>query len=200
MVILWSNLDGDKIEPSPTKVSNGSTGSKNRIKVALKPQLPSLFLPLIRNSSSGACSVSSTAPTTSINAVESPSSLASSCVTAHDSTDSSPVPDDAPQIVVIQSGFLSHDIGFVRYDPIPITSSTSRPQLCGKLPTHYGKNKNANRGTCFVCASSVLSSVSLRTNNNSLTMLIQKLDMRLVKWFYSSHDKKSSLYYCGPAK
>ncbi len=72
MVILWTNLEGDKLEPSPTaavtpagddRSHNGDGGQpqgrlKRRVvQVALKPSLPPLFLPLIQPAvDEGSCS------------------------------------------------------------------------------------------------------------------------------------------------
>lgn len=121
MVILWTNLEGEKVEPSPTAQrpapehgrnnSNGQLSLKRRVQVALKPSLPSLFLPLIKpndNNSPGTDSVSL------------PSSL-----------DSSPTlpDDDLLRLVVIQSRDLSPDSGVViQYEPTPsVLVSPVRP-------------------------------------------------------------------------
>lgn len=163
MVILWTNLDGDKNEPSPTK---------SRIKVALKPQLPSLFLPLVVHTTAAAASSSGgdsrsiassaadrrsasiadpfeSAPASSTGSNDAEQQLTSCC-----SVDGSPPPQSPPQRIVVQSGFLAHDVGQVRLLADPVTKP-SAPQVAhpppkphqptntnnSKLPTHYGKDR-----------------------------------------------------------
>jgi len=54
MVILWTNLEGERVEPSPTSgsSSSGTATSGSKVKkvggVAVKPSLPALHLPLIK--------------------------------------------------------------------------------------------------------------------------------------------------------
>ena len=58
MVILWTNLEGERVEPSPTSGSSSSgtdeSGSKAKKTggVAVKPLLPALHLPLIKTADS----------------------------------------------------------------------------------------------------------------------------------------------------
>lgn len=125
MVILWTNLEGEKIEPSPTAdrpvVLDGSRRDgqqqalslKRRVQVALKPSLPSLFLPLIKSDRS------SPPPNRS-----SPSSLDSSPIapTTDDSDDSD------SRTLTVHVGDLSPDSGiYVRFDPTPTPAPPSRP-------------------------------------------------------------------------
>lgn len=57
-MILWTNLEGERVEPSPTSgststgtVTSGSKGKKVG-GVAVKPSLPALHLPLIKTADS----------------------------------------------------------------------------------------------------------------------------------------------------
>ena len=137
MVILWTNLEGDKVEPSPTRTDDvgpdprgvrPAMGLKRRVQVALKPSLPSLFLPLVKPGSP--------TPTTDSpgDSVSLPSSI--------DSCD-----QDETRLVTIRSGDLSPDSGvLVQYDspspssPEPVNKrekeATNRPEKT--LPIVYG--------------------------------------------------------------
>ncbi|XP_046643863.1 actin-binding LIM protein 1-like isoform X2 [Daphnia pulicaria] len=161
MVILWTNLEGEKVEPSPTaqrpasehggRSNNGGQLSlKRRVQVALKPSLPSLFLPLVKpnnNSSSdssnnGRVVTYSPGPTT--DSVSLPSSLDSSPTLAD---------DDPLRLVVIRLGDLSPDSGVViqfeptpspsvAFDPVrPTTLPAQRAQPPKTLPIIYGKTQ-----------------------------------------------------------
>lgn len=140
MVILWTNLDGEKVEPSPTAAArttstdgernnSGQLSLKKRVQVALKPSLPSLFLPLIK-SSGRAEEPHSPAPNT--DSVSLPSSL-----------DSSPtLSDDDARIVVIRAGDLSPDSGvLIQYDSSPSPSVPSNPTRPTTLPAQRLKPK-----------------------------------------------------------
>ena len=60
MVILWTNLEGERNEPSATasttnngtNVRGGEKSKKSSNKVAVKPELPPLYLPLIKSADS----------------------------------------------------------------------------------------------------------------------------------------------------
>lgn len=161
MVILWTNLEGEKVEPSPTaqrpasehggRSNNGGQLSlKRRVQVALKPSLPSLFLPLVKpnnNSSSdssnnGRVVTYSPGPTT--DSVSLPSSLDSSPTLAD---------DDPLRLVVIRLGDLSPDSGVViqfeptpspsvAFDPVrPTTLPAQRAQPPKTLPIIYGTTR-----------------------------------------------------------
>lgn len=130
MVILWTNLEGEKIEPSPTaerpvvldasrrdghQQHQGALSLKRRVQVALKPSLPSLFLPLVKSSSP-------TPPKTETSH-SSPSSLDEL------DGDSSPIEDDNDRtLTAVHVGDLSPDSGiYVRFDPTPTPAPPSRP-------------------------------------------------------------------------
>jgi len=159
MVILWTNLEGEKVEPSPTaqrpasehggRSNNGGQLSlKRRVQVALKPSLPSLFLPLVKqpnNSSDSNGHVVAYSPGPTTDSVSLPSSL-----------DSSPtLPDDDPlRLVVIRLGDLSPDSGVViqfeptpspsvAFDPVrPTALPAQRAQPPKTLPIIYGTRRN----------------------------------------------------------
>ena len=134
MVILWTNLEGEKIEPSPTaerpvvldgsRRDNGQQQAlslKRRVQVALKPSLPSLFLPLIKSDRSSPLPNA----TETVTNRSSPSSLDSSLIapTTDDSSD-----DSDSRTLTVHVGDLSPDSGiYVRFDPTPTPAPPSRP-------------------------------------------------------------------------
>lgn len=148
MVILWTNLDGERVEPSPTRNAVGGSGSKEqRVSVALKPLLPRLFLPLIvipnAVTADNRSSISSAARSTTI---ESPSSLISNSTTpTGSSADVSPLPYDNPQLVVVQSLHLDNKVQVARLKSIQKPTApavTTRLPLASKeqnkLPIYFG--------------------------------------------------------------
>lgn len=141
MVILWTNLEGEKLEPSPTAPVAGSNGGppppeplKRRVQVAVRPSLPSLFLPLIHQPDRHS---------------DEPVSLASS-----------PGQDDDPQqnarLIIIKAGDISTpDSGMlVNYDPPPVsparpsssTASSELPVVYGSLPLLCPLRQETMRG------------------------------------------------------
>ena len=151
MVILWTNLEGEKLEPSPTAVvapdggrpnAGQHSGLKRRVQVALKPSLPSLFLPII-NPSSPEESTS--------NIPDPPDDLVS------DVADE----EEEPELFVIRTSDISSpDSGvLVHYDspvaPPPPSSTSPAPSsksLSKKLPVIYGTvvlTRRANQTAVF---------------------------------------------------
>lgn len=144
MVILWTNLEGEKVEPSPTSQrpipehgrnnSNGQLSLKRRVQVALKPSLPSLFLPLIKpndENSNGRAASETYSPGANTDSVSLPSSL-----------DSSPTlpDDDLLRLVVIRSRDLSPDSGvLIQYEPTPSPSVPVNPVRPTTLPAQRAK-------------------------------------------------------------
>lgn len=142
MVILWTNLEGEKVEPSPTAQrpapdggrSNSSNGGqlslKRRVQVALKPSLPSLFLPLIKPNNGSQTTTENHSPGPNTDSVSLPSSL-----------DSSPtLPDDDLRLVVIRSGDLSPDSGvLIQFEPTPSPSIPTDPARPTTLPAQRSK-------------------------------------------------------------
>lgn len=147
-------MEGEKVEPSPTAVrpapdvsrnNSGQLSLKRRVQVALKPSLPSLFLPLIKPNNQLEETQSSPGPNT--DSVSLPSSLDSSAS----------LPDDDPRLIVIRSGDLSPDSGvLIQYDPVPspiVPSNPARPTTLPAqrskppktLPIIYGTKHSANR-------------------------------------------------------
>ncbi|XP_059351477.1 actin-binding LIM protein 2-like isoform X2 [Daphnia carinata] len=144
MVILWTNLEGEKVEPSPTSQrpipehgrnnSNGQLSLKRRVQVALKPSLPSLFLPLIKpndESSNGRAASETYSPGANTDSVSLPSSLDSSPTLAD---------DDLLRLVVIRSRDLSPDSGvLIQYEPTPSPSVPVNPVRPTTLPAQRAK-------------------------------------------------------------
>ena len=167
MVILWTNLDGEKVEPSPTAAARTSTSNddgrnslgqlslRKRVQVALKPSLPSLFLPLIKPSGGGRSAEEAHSPAPNTDSVSLPSSL-----------DSSPTLSDAsdPHLVVVRSGDLSPDSGvLIQYDSSPspssVPSNLTRPttlpaqRLKPKaLPIIYGTDRKTKQKSSWTPA------------------------------------------------
>ena len=120
MVILWTNIEGEKVEPSATRHGvnpvRPAMGLKRRVQVALKPSLPSLFLPQLK--------ASSPTPSSPGDSVSLPSSIGSCDV------------DDASLVLVRSGGDLSPDSGVL------IRSASSTPDHANsdkpRLPIVYG--------------------------------------------------------------
>lgn len=124
MVILWTNLEGERAEPNATAErpaapdGAGQASLKRRVQVALKPSLPSLFLPLAAGK-----------PASNTDSASLPSSL----------DDGSSSPDEDARLVVIRAGDLSPDSGvLVHYDEPSSRVTSSKPRATKTLPIVYG--------------------------------------------------------------